>query len=313
MSIFIGNGMVFTNGRLERLNLVIDDRVISDLTTDRVTCERYIDARGKLILPGVICSHVLHDFSSAAENGVTTVLAAEDSLLNDHVNYGFHSDSLEMPAASVLMDICDPLKSGPSKLVSIRSDNFSTFFPILKNTKNRIYLRGMGTADLSLLRKYMKGKVFAELSLDALNSEDSWKSLERVDTLSADPGFFGLQFLLDSVNKKRLSLEKAVSLLSESPASIFGLVGKGFLRKGFDADLVLVDMFPSLQVANTRSHFNGLLLKGWPVMTIVNGKVAFEDKALFGHCGRPVSYRWDHLEEENESIEELSAEEPQPK
>ena len=59
-------------------------------------------------------------------------------------------------------------------------------------------------------------------------------------------GLTGVQTLvpvmLDHVNAGRLSLARLVDLLCAGPARVYGVVGKGRLAAGYDADFTLVDM-----------------------------------------------------------------------
>ena len=74
-----------------------------------------------------------------------------------------------------------------------------------------------------------------------------------------------------------------VRLTSENPAKIFKIANKGAIKEGYDADLVFVDMNLSKEINNDElftkcrwSPFNGKLLKGWPVITIVRGNIIFD-------------------------------------
>jgi len=105
-----------------------------------------------------------------------------------------------------------------------------------------------------------------------------------------------LPLLLNAVNDGRLSLQRIIELCCENPARIFRIRNKGFIREGYDADLVIIDMDLAQEVDEDRlytrckwSPFKGLMLKGWPVMTIVNGSVVFADgKVNLLHRGREV-------------------------
>jgi dihydroorotase len=75
-----------------------------------------------------------------------------------------------------------------------------------------------------------------------------------------------------------LSPRELVRRLSSAPAAILGLKAKGTLRRGADADLVLVD--PALAWTprapwasrSRNTPFAGRRLKGRPVMTVVGGR-----------------------------------------
>lgn len=91
-----------------------------------------------------------------------------------------------------------------------------------------------------------------------------------------------LALLLDEgVNRRGLPLSKLVELNSYNPAVRFGLAPrKGVLQPGADADLVLVDLDEERDVVHDGKGtciYEGLSLKGWPVMTVSRGRVVFED------------------------------------
>jgi len=109
-----------------------------------------------------------------------------------------------------------------------------------------------------------------------------------------------LPTLLDGVNKGLVSLEKVVEIASYNPAKIFGLLPeKGQIGVGSDADLVIVDMAKKVKVSTAVLHtppeiadwtmYDQLELQGWPVMTILRGKVIFEDGKIIG---KPGDGRW---------------------
>ncbi|MGH7773194.1 MAG: dihydroorotase [Candidatus Binatia bacterium] len=90
--------------------------------------------------------------------------------------------------------------------------------------------------------------------------------------------------LSEGVHKGRIGLEKLVEVCSENPARIFGIYPKkGTIGIGSDADMVLVDLNRTMKVTREMiyssagwSIWEGKELKGWPVMTILRGKVIME-------------------------------------
>jgi dihydropyrimidinase len=77
-------------------------------------------------------------------------------------------------------------------------------------------------------------------------------------------------------------------LLGEHPAQVFGLADrKGSIAIGADADLVLVDAQAALHVTRAairsraaRSPFEGVTLRGRPLLTVLRGEVVAEDGKL---------------------------------
>ena len=99
--------------------------------------------------------------------------------------------------------------------------------------------------------------------------------------------------LMTDVNDGKLSIKKAVELLSENPAKVFKLYPKkGAIRIGADADFAVIDMGAELTLNNERivskcgwTPYAGRKVKGLPLHTIVRGKFVFEDGKLVGEPG----------------------------
>jgi len=87
--------------------------------------------------------------------------------------------------------------------------------------------------------------------------------------------------LSEGVHRRGLSLSRLVELNSYGPARRFGLhPRKGSLQSGADADLVLVDLDEEREVVHDGKGtciYEGMRLKGWPVLTVSRGRVVFED------------------------------------
>ena len=106
-----------------------------------------------------------------------------------------------------------------------------------------------------------------------------------------------LPLLLNSVNEKKLTLNKLVQLCCENPVKIFKIKNKGFIKEGFDADLAIIDMDLEKEVKNDElftkckwSSFDGWKLKGWPIMTIVNGNIVFNNRKINNIVAKEVLY-----------------------
>jgi dihydropyrimidinase/dihydroorotase len=82
------------------------------------------------------------------------------------------------------------------------------------------------------------------------------------------------------VQAGRISLERAVQVLCENPAKIYGLYPKkGCIQVGADADFVFVDLAKQVTVGKDQvtsasgwSIVEGHTFTGWPVRTILRGK-----------------------------------------
>ena len=101
--------------------------------------------------------------------------------------------------------------------------------------------------------------------------------------------------LFDACFNKKLKIERMCALLSENPAKLFGLWDrKGFIKEGFDADLVIIDpnKTTTLSVKNQVSKsdycvFEGKKLKGKIEKVFLRGKeVVNEDKCIIEGKGK---------------------------
>jgi allantoinase len=85
-------------------------------------------------------------------------------------------------------------------------------------------------------------------------------------------------------HRRGLSLSRLSAINSFGPARRFGLASrKGSLGPGLDADMVLVDLDDERPVTHEGKGtciYEGMRLKGWPLMTISRGRVIFEDGAV---------------------------------
>lgn len=93
-----------------------------------------------------------------------------------------------------------------------------------------------------------------------------------------------LQAMLEAVKNKKITIEKMVEKMCHNPAKIFKIDKRGFIRKGFYADLVLVDLNKSQKVAKNNilykcgwSPFEGTTFSSKITHTIVNGNLIFKE------------------------------------
>ncbi len=115
-------------------------------------------------------------------------------------------------------------------------------------------------------------------------------------------GMTGVQTLvpimLDHVNAGRLSLQRFVDLTSHGPQRIFGLIGKGRIAVGYDADLTVVDLKRRERISNSWiesrcgwTPYDGVAVTGWPVGTFVRGRrVMWDGEIIAPAAGQPVRF-----------------------
>jgi len=106
-----------------------------------------------------------------------------------------------------------------------------------------------------------------------------------------------LPLLLDAFNRNMITIPKIMQLCCENPAKIFRIKNKGLLKEGYDADLVIADLDKRQAVRNEDmltkcrwSPFEGKILKGWPMTTIVNGNVVYDNGEIFDIKAQEVQY-----------------------
>jgi dihydroorotase len=139
---------------------------------------------------------------------------------------------------------------------------------------------------------------------DVLGSDHAPHTIEeKAKPYPASPsGMPGVQTLvplmLDHVANGRLSLARFIDLTSAGPQRIFGLVGKGRIAAGYDADFTIVDLKKRWTVGRDWlasrcgwSPFEGMELTGKAIGTIVRGKrVMWEDSLANEATGEPVRF-----------------------
>lgn len=93
-----------------------------------------------------------------------------------------------------------------------------------------------------------------------------------------------LQMLLSLVDAGFLSLEKVVEKTAENPALFYGIKERGFIKEGYYADLVLVDIYKPHAVTKENLHskcawsvFVGHTFSSTVEMTFVNGQMVYEN------------------------------------
>lgn len=140
--------------------------------------------------------------------------------------------------------------------------------------------------------------------VDILASDHAPHTLEeKAKTYPQSPsGTPGVQTLvpimLNHVNNGKLTLERFVDLMCYGPERIHQIAGKGRIARGYDADFTIVDMNLSREITNAQQKsragwtpFDGVTVKGWPVITMISGKTAMRDDELLQKTGKPIHFR----------------------
>ena len=117
------------------------------------------------------------------------------------------------------------------------------------------------------------------------------------DVWRGEQGFVSTQVIVplmitEGYYKRGIPLERIAAACSTNTAKCFGLYPrKGAIEVGSDADLVVVDMEKKMVVeekdpnwsdSSNYSIYQGRELQGWPILTMVRGRVVMKDRQLVG-------------------------------
>lgn len=139
---------------------------------------------------------------------------------------------------------------------------------------------------------------------DILGSDHAPHTLEEKaktypDSPSGMPGVQTmLPLMLNHVAEGRTTLARVIDLTSSGPQRVFGIVGKGRIAIGYDADFSIVDLKARWTIEESWlasrsgwSPFTGMTLTGKPIGTIVRGRRVMWDAALADTAqGEPIRF-----------------------
>jgi dihydroorotase len=107
-----------------------------------------------------------------------------------------------------------------------------------------------------------------------------------------------LPLMLDHVAKRRMTLQRLVDLTSAGAQRIFGIIGKGRIAVGYDADFTIIDLKAEWTIEESWlasrcgwSPFTGMGLTGKPLGTVVRGqRVMWEGQLANVAQGQPIRF-----------------------
>ncbi|MBO5840153.1 MAG: dihydroorotase family protein [Methanobrevibacter sp.] len=157
---------------------------------------------------------------------------------------------------------------------------FNEFGTLIK-TNPPLREKGKNVTISDLNENSMIGTDHAPHSLEE-KTKGVWDSSPGIPSLETV-----LSLLLTEVNRSNLDLRLIPKIFSENAAKRFNLENKGFIKEGFDADLVVIDLkkegvfdIENFYTKAEYSPFDGLSYKGKATMTIVNGEIVMENDVL---------------------------------
>ena len=151
------------------------------------------------------------------------------------------------------------------------------------------------------------------------DNEFLWKAINRgeVDTIGTDhaphliseklekitfgmPGVeTSLALMINASNEGKISLEAIQKLMCENPAKIMKIEKRGKFQEGFFADIIVVDtqkewivgVDDTIESKCGWTPYENWKLKGKNTMTIVNGKIVYENgKINDSHNGKEINF-----------------------
>ena len=97
-----------------------------------------------------------------------------------------------------------------------------------------------------------------------------------------------LQLMIDFYKQGKISLERIVEKMCHAPAELFSVIERGYLREGYFADLVLIDIDKKYKVSKENilykcawSPLENYVFKSSVEKTFVNGNLVFDNGEIF--------------------------------
>ena len=107
-----------------------------------------------------------------------------------------------------------------------------------------------------------------------------------------------LPLMLNQIQTGKINIHHVVKWMCETPAKIYKIKNKGFLKEGYDADITIVDLKKEKTISGRKmqskcgwSAFDGQTITGWPNTTIVNGNIVYANEMIdSSFTGKQVSF-----------------------
>jgi dihydroorotase (multifunctional complex type) len=170
----------------------------------------------------------------------------------------------------------------------------------LMRLKGRACPGGFITEDADRMAEIWKS--LNDGTIDSIDADHAPHTLEELEQMEDDAWHSAMgspqydwqyTITLTDVNNGKITLRRAVELLSEAPARMLGIFPKkGALLPGSDADLVLVDIDREMTLTDEGLYtkvgwtpYLGWKVKGYVAMTMLRGTVVARDREIVGQPG----------------------------
>ena len=155
-------------------------------------------------------------------------------------------------------------------------------------------------SDRDILRK-----AIVDGHIDTIGTDHAphlWHEKMTDDYFTAKSGFPSIQNSLDMMlnlyHQSLISLEQIVKLMCHNPAEMYQINDRGFIREGYYADLVLVDLNHEKVIKNDDmlykcgwTPYDGMKAKSQVTHTFVNGKLVYHDGIVEDSIiGKPLEF-----------------------
>src|SRR5271165_4351361 len=288
---------VFMGSSTGRLLVADDEGVLAILKKTRRRAafhsedEARLEERKPLRVPGDASSHpVWRDEIAALRSTERLVRLAREARAQVHVLHVSTGEEMEFLAGAKDVASCE---ATPHHL-TLSAEDYARLGTRLQMNPP---VRGP-THREAIWRGLSQGVV------DVLGSDHAPHTLEEKakpypESPSGMPGVQTLvPVMLDHVNAGRLSLQRFVDLTSAGPQRLFGIIGKGRIAAGYDADFTIVDMKRSEMIRDSWiasrcgwTPYDGKIVTGWPVGAFVRGRrVMWEGELTAPSTGEAVKF-----------------------
>lgn len=173
---------------------------------------------------------------------------------------------------------------------------------------HHLFLDSSMANSLLIMKPELKGKEDNEAlwlglkdgTIDTIGTDHAPHTLEEKSskTTYGIPGVENsLELMLKELNKK-IDMKTLQRVMSENPAKIFGIIGKGKIEVGYDADLVVVDLNNKETIKNENvvskcgwTPYSGIVGGGKVLLTMVRGHIVYDGENFIEKIGEGVKYK----------------------
>jgi len=142
--------------------------------------------------------------------------------------------------------------------------------------------------DKEALRAAIAGNLLDVIATDHAPHLWSEKQGDCLTAASGSPSIqFSLLLMLELANQGVISKEKVVEKMCHAPAELYRIEGRGFIREGYFADIVLIDPTVSWTLSGNQilskcgwSPWNGQHFHARIHKTFLNGKLVYEQNKI---------------------------------